>query len=94
MCAGVTAGVGYDCCVIIFGIISGLEVGGPGSCKGDSGGPIVKFIDVEDRYVLVGIVEGGIGKCGNSDYPAIYIRVGDREILSFIQNATGLRTGT
>ncbi len=71
----------------------GYEAGGPGSCKGDSGGPIVKYIDIEDRYVLVGIVQGGVEACGHPDYPGIFVRVGHPEVLAFIQNATGLGPG-
>ncbi len=36
---------------------------------------------------------GGVGKCGDSELPAIFVRVGDPEVLSFIHDATGLEPG-
>ncbi len=66
----------------------GYEIGGPGSCKGDSGGPIVRYIDVEDRYELVGIVQGGVAECGHPDFPGIFVRIGEPEVLSFIKDAS------
>ncbi len=62
---------------------------GPGSCKGDSGGPLVKFDDSTEKYEQVGIVQGGVSECGDEDYPGVFVRVGDREILNFIQRSIG-----
>ena len=66
--------------------ILGYERGGHGSCKGDSGGPIVKFETSGENvhYVQIGIVQGGIGRCGSRRYPGIYVRLDDPEILDFV----------
>jgi hypothetical protein len=31
-------------------------------------------------------VEGGIGDCGNIDYPGIYVRLEDPEVFEFLDN--------
>lgn len=75
----------------------GYELGGYGSCKGDSGGPIVFFQPGEksgrDRFVQVGTVQGGIGKCGDASFPAIYVRLEDKEVLEFIKSSLDSKTG-
>ena len=43
------------------------------SCNGDSGGPLLSFLQPE-TVVIVGIVSGGIG-CAQSTFPGIYSRV-------------------
>merc|ERR1712176_358781 len=44
-----------------------------GTCKGDSGGPIVKHEARND--VLVGIVSFGADECGNSNHPTVFAKV-------------------
>ena len=53
-----------------------FQLSGGGSCKGDSGGPLMHFVsDAEDpHYVQVGVVHGGIGECGSKNFPGIYAR--------------------
>ena len=36
------------------------------------------------HHVQVGVVRGGIGECGDVNFPDIYIRLDDHEILSWI----------
>ena len=72
---------------------TGYEFGGRGSCKGDSGGPLIRYNnlgshDDDAHYVLIGIVQGGIGKCGSKDFPSIYVRVDHKDVLDFIKEAT------
>ena len=55
-----------------------------GSCKGDSGSPLMVFNTTESRYVQVGIVGWGIG-CG-SKVPGVYANVS--KALCFIEAAT------
>ena len=59
-----------------------------GSCKGDSGGPLMIYDWKTRRWTLVASVEGQIGECGNRDYPGIYVRISQKEVLSFIQGST------
>ena len=56
-----------------------------GSCKGDSGGPLMSFDWKTRRWILVASVEGQIGPCGNRDYPGIYVRISQEDVFSFIQ---------
>lgn len=72
----------------LFWPFLGYELGNFGSCTGDSGGPIVRLLTTPPniRYLQVGIVQGGVGDCGDSRYPGIYIRLDDPDIFGFIQN--------
>ena len=67
-------------------------MGGTGSCDGDSGGPIVQFVtdDTDPHYVQLGIVQGGIGRCGSRSFPGIYVRIGNDDILRFIVGTAGI----
>jgi secreted trypsin-like serine protease len=44
----------------------------------------------QPRYVLVGVVTGGIGECGNPRFPAVYVRIEDREVFDFVQSTIDL----
>ena len=74
------------------------EVDGYGSCEGDSGGPLV-YLQVgssaeRDKYIQLGIVQGGIGKCGDASFPAIYIRLEDKDVLDFVKEAIQITSPT
>ena len=73
-------------------LCAGYELGGIGSCSGDSGGPLVKY-DTSDplhpKYIQIAIVQGAVNECGDKNFPGIYIRVGNRDILEFIRTSVG-----
>lgn len=63
-----------------------LKVGGEGSCFGDSGGPLViydTFVEAP-HYVQVGVVRGTSGECGDRNFPDIYARLEDFEVLNWL----------
>ena len=64
-------------------LCAGYEAGGYGSCVGDSGGPVMQVID--GKHTQIGLVQGGVGICGDPTIPAIFIRLEDFETLSFIK---------
>jgi hypothetical protein len=45
-------------------------------------------------WTQIGIVQGGIRDCGDPDYPGLYIRLDDPEVLNFIFEKTGRETET
>lgn len=60
--------------------------GGPSPCRGDSGGPLL-VVD-NNRFVQVGVVQGGEEPCGRPDGPAVYTRVS--AFLPWISDVTGI----
>jgi hypothetical protein len=40
-----------------------------GSCKGDSGGPLLQLDEETRRWVQIATVQGGLGECGDIDFP-------------------------
>lgn len=56
------------------------------SCRGDSGGPLMKFITQgrSSYWILVGIVSYGSNPCGQQNKPAVYTRV--ESFLSWIES--------
>lgn len=63
--------------------VTGVGRGLSGSCKGDSGGPLMLFDPSLKGWLQVGMVQGGTGRCGS--LPGIYVRLEDEEILEFIK---------
>ena len=57
-----------------------------GPCKGDNGGPIMIQDLVSQKWTQVGIVEGGVGECGNPDFQAIYTRLNHPAVLNFVNS--------
>ena len=61
------------------------------ACEGDGGGPLVcSHLDDKNRFVLAGLVVGGIG-CGKENVPGVYASVTDA--LCFIHTATKCQVG-
>ena len=63
-----------------------------GSCKGDSGGPLMWRNTsgiIKPRWIQLGTVSGGEGsECGQRDFPGRFVRLNSREIMSFIAQYT------
>lgn len=59
-------------------ICAGGEVG-KDSCKGDSGGPLMKpcSINTTPRYFLIGVISFGHKKCATTEYPGVYTVVAE-----------------
>ena len=60
-----------------------------GTCAGDSGAPLLTdFLDIKSGETLVkllGVLHGGVVKCDNSEYPAIYTRISTPKIFKWIE---------
>ena len=60
-----------------------------GTCEGDSGAPLLTdFLDLksgETVFKLLGVLHGGVEKCDNSEYPAIYTRISTPKIYKWIE---------
>ncbi len=67
-------------------LCAGTDVGGQGSCKGDSGGPLMFRNRETNTWIQFALVQGAVRDCGDIDYPGIYIRLDDSEIFSFISS--------
>ena len=57
-----------------------------GTCKGDSGAPLLmeKFNGDEITIVQVGILHGGAEECSNKRFPAIFNRLSNPSIFKFV----------
>jgi secreted trypsin-like serine protease len=62
---------------------AGVDIGYQGACQGDSGGPLM-YKDEEGKYIQIATVEGGVGNCGDKDYPGIFVRLAHPSIWKFI----------
>lgn len=70
----------------------------PDSCRGDSGGPLLKLTDnsmtmqqaatTASAWRLVGVVSWGPSDCGVPQFPGVYARVGAPELRSYITDPT------
>ena len=56
-----------------------------GSCPGDSGGPLSIYDDKIKRFVLLGAVRGSAIECSDLDFPSLFARLEDYEILKFVR---------
>ena len=69
--------------------IIGEDFNGFGSCKGDSGGAVIRHDTIDGHFEQIALVQGGVGGCGERTLPGIYIRLKDPEIHSFIRESMG-----
>jgi secreted trypsin-like serine protease len=67
-------------------LCAGTDIGGQGSCKGDSGGPLMFRNRETNTWIQFALVQGAVRDCGDIDYPGIYLRLDDKEIFSFISS--------
>ncbi len=65
---------------------AGVDVGNQGACKGDSGGPLMYKDDDSRKYIQFATVRGGVGDCGDDEYPGIFVRVDHPSIWKFISS--------
>ena len=65
-------------------VCAGAHVGNQGSCKGDSGGPLMVQDLTSLKWTQIGIVHGSIGTCGDVNYPGIYVRLNHPAVINFI----------
>jgi secreted trypsin-like serine protease len=72
-------------------LCAAVTVGTQGACRGDSGGPLM-FKDDERKFVQIAIVEGGVGECGDRDYPGIFVRLDHPSIWNFIASSINKQT--
>ena len=42
--------------------------------------------------VQIATVQGGIGECGDVDYPGLFVRLDDPSVWNFIAKTTGIPT--
>ena len=66
-------------------LCAGTDIGIQGSCKGDSGGPLMNYQQESDSWVQIATVQGGgVSECRDADYPGIYVRLDHSLFMSFI----------
>ncbi len=63
---------------------AGNHIGYEGPCIGDGGGPLMFKDSVSRKYIQIATVEGGVGQCGDADYPGIFVRLDHPLIWNFI----------
>ena len=73
-------------------LCAGNIIGNQGSCKGDSGGPLMIYNLFSRIWTQIGIVHGAVGQCGEIDYPGIYIRLNHHLVIDFISGVVENRT--
>jgi len=66
--------------------------GNQGSCKGDSGGPLM-YQDLERKafkWIQIATVQGSVRDCGDVDFPGIYVRLDEPSVYNFIKSNTNI----
>ena len=62
------------------------------SCAGNDGSALIQAQWSEQREevisTLMGVSVGSVGNCANSDFPTVYIRLRNCNILNFINSVT------
>merc|ERR1711935_10017 len=78
-------------------ICSGNRRASEGTCRGDSGGPLLidKYVDGEFITIQNGILHGSLQSCSNQKYPAIFSRLSHPVIHNWLfSNLIGVTTST
>lgn len=65
-------------------LCAGWLGGGPDTCAGDSGGPLLVFDSARQKWLQVGITSFGSNDCGTPGYPGVYTRLS--EFKTFISD--------
>jgi secreted trypsin-like serine protease len=65
---------------------AGVNVENQGACQGDSGGPLMYKDDDSRKYIQIATVRGGVGECGDDEYPGIFVRLDHPSIWKFINS--------
>ena len=67
-----------------------IQVYDVGSCKGDSGAPLIEIInkDGKSKVLIRGVVHGCIGACCSKDYPTVFANLADKKIWNFVMKET------
>ena len=55
-----------------------------GLCRGDSGSPLMIDDVSQLKITQVGLVHGGTQECVNNNFPAVFVRITNYDILNFI----------
>ncbi len=63
---------------------AGVSEGNQGACQGDYGSPLMYKDADSGKFIQIAIAGGGVGECGDGDYPGIFGRVDDPSIWYFI----------
>jgi len=67
-------------------ICAGSTVYDVGSCKGDSGAPLIEIINKggQSQVLIRGVVHGCIGGCCSKEYPTVFANLADKKIWNFV----------
>lgn len=67
-------------------ICAGSTVYDVGSCKGDSGAPLIEIINKggQSQVLIRGVVHGCIGGCCSKEFPTIFANLADQKIWNFV----------
>ena len=52
---------------------------------GDSGGPLTIYDKKIERFVLLGAVRGSLDYCNDLEFPSLFARLEDYQILKFVR---------
>merc|ERR1712193_409208 len=67
-------------------LCAGNRFRGGGTCRGDSGGPLLINVGNLDVTQQIGVLHGGLEQCNNKRYPAIYVRLDNPSIYQWLRS--------
>ena len=75
-----------QCLVTECFLIPGNRRASEGTCRGDSGGPLLidEYMDGEFTTVQNGVLHGSLQSCSNQKYPAIFSRLSHPDIHNWL----------